>query len=464
MAATPYFVISPNTLLSIIGLLRGPDRTVPTPPEDWRKAKIDVVIPTLNEEVNIIFCLHGLCNQTVRPRQVILVDDGSKDHTVEYAKDFCAANGLPLVVIQRKAPIGKTPTIKRQAREFDSDVEFILDGDTVLTSPEYIARTVEELYKGVGIASACGNVFSFRQRDRRQYLTEPPLNAFMQRHPDAPTHPKKNIWQRLQMAITSTYRDCLYIFLQKFVYKGQMVFYGSITHPVGCAVAYRRKYIEDLFAKYEPVMGDDLTNSEDIFIGFALLDEGYRNIQVPDVFCRSQEPEARRLPRQFYMWSSAFLQSCYYFNSLMMSPFKSLKRWRHEREFRHSRAGKEALEKRVIKEQYRQAFGSEYTRKYGRPAGWGILLSAVEKVAFPCILLWMVAMRMWEPLLMTVLAETLLALSIMAIVAPKRHRLEYVGKGILITPIRYSALLFDLSTMLRFAADLWIYRDKKWRK
>jgi cellulose synthase/poly-beta-1,6-N-acetylglucosamine synthase-like glycosyltransferase len=122
MATAPYFVISPNTLMSILGLIRGPDKTVPTPAEDWRNAVVDVVIPALNEEKNIPLCLASLMRQTLRPRKIILVDDGSTDKTPAYAKDFCDANGVELIMIRRKAPIGKTPTIKRQAREFDSDV------------------------------------------------------------------------------------------------------------------------------------------------------------------------------------------------------------------------------------------------------------------------------------------------------------------------------------------------------
>ena len=56
MAFTPYFGISPNTVLSLIGLIKGPDKTVATPVADWRQAKVDVVIPTLNEERNIPIC------------------------------------------------------------------------------------------------------------------------------------------------------------------------------------------------------------------------------------------------------------------------------------------------------------------------------------------------------------------------------------------------------------------------
>ncbi|MHB1271222.1 MAG: hypothetical protein ACYCZD_00370 [Rhodanobacter sp.] len=55
------------------------------------------------------------------------------------------------------------------------------------------------------------------------------------------------------------------------MYHGQTTFFGGITNPVGCAVAYRREYVADLFDRYEPQFGDNLTNSEDIFIGFALI-------------------------------------------------------------------------------------------------------------------------------------------------------------------------------------------------
>ena len=133
--------------------------------------------------------------------------------------------------------------------------------------------------------------------------------------------------RRSRRGVTNIYREVLYLFLQRFVYRGQMVFFGTTTNPVGCAVAYRRKYVEQLFDYFGPIFGDDLTNSEDIFIGFSMLNEGYRNIQLTDVYARTVEPEIQRLPRQVYLWSSSFLQSCYYFDPLVRSPFRIIKRW-----------------------------------------------------------------------------------------------------------------------------------------
>lgn len=463
MATTPYFILSPNTVLSLVGLMHGPDKTVPAPAEDWRNATVDVVIPAYNEESNIPLCLAALARQTRKPTRIVLIDDGSRDRTVEYARTFCELNGMELSLIRRERSIGKTPTLKRQSRESDAAVEFILDGDTVLESENYIDRVVEELYKGAGIASACGTVLPLRDRDRRAMLETDALKKFLASHPEASIYPRVGWFHHLQRGITDMYRDVLYYFLQKFVYVGQMTFFGSILNPVGCAVAYRRDVLKTIvFDRYEPLLGDDLTNSEDIFIGFAMNDNGYRNIQLTDVYARSQEPEVGRVPGQIYLWSSSFLQSCYYFDELMRSPFKAFRRWRHkQKETAELATG--LADKRVHREQYRQPFGIDTTLKYGRPIGWVLFMSAFEKVAFPTVLLVMILLQLWQPLAITLIAETAVATGILVAVA-KGHRLEYFSKGLLVTPLRYAVLLFDLVTIGRFAADLWIFRNRRWRK
>jgi glycosyltransferase involved in cell wall biosynthesis len=523
MATLPYFVFSPSTILSLAGILRGPDATKATPAEDWRTATVDVVIPALNEAENIVHCLASVARQTLRPRRIILVDDGSTDGTVTRAKAFCSLQQIELIAIERRAPIGKTPTIKRQAREFDSDVEFILDADTVLESDNYIERTVQELYQAVGIASACGVILPQRSSDRRRTQNSPEIGAFNVAYP-LPHGLERTRLSNIRRGVTNAYREVLYLFLQRFVYRGQMAFFGTTTNPVGCAVAYRRKYVRALFDYVEPNLGDDLTNSEDIFIGFSMLNEGYRNIQLVDVQARTVEPEVQRLPRQVYLWSSSFLQSCYYFDSLVRSPFRAIRRWlngggrgnttRVARVPRTVSAGAEPAsflraipatagvgptigtplhlgptelaprvelsaahrsashgggasdqrdDRRRVSEPYRQAFGRARTESHGRPAGWILLVSAVEKVFFPTTLLIMLILRYWEALAVTVVCETAICIAALALVM-KGRRIEIALKGIAVTPIRYALLGSELVTIGRFASDLWITNNRKWRK
>lgn len=463
MAAIPFLVFGPTTILSTIGLLMGKDKSTPTPAKDWRKATVDVVIPALNEEQTIVLCLASVAKQTFKPARIILVDDGSHDQTVNLAKDFASKAGLELLTIQRDHPIGKTPTLKRQSREFDSDVEFILDADTILESVNYIERVVQELYQGAGIASACGTVLPLNPKSRLIAIQDPKTKHFLKDRDVNFVYPDAAPFSRIQHLLSDWYREILYFYLQKFIYLGEMAFFGSIINPVGCAVAYRREVLKEVvFDKYEPVMGDDLTNSEDIFIGFTFLDHGYRNVQVMDVYARSQEPLILNLPRQQYLWSSAFLQSCFYFKELVKTPFRVFKQYKKS-QFMKTPEGLQIQEKRKIVEPYRQSFGTQITQKYGRPIGWVVFLGLLEKITFPLILITMIILRLWEPLLITIVAESTFTICVLVYLA-KGHRIEYFFKALVTTPIRYALVFVDAYTILRFLADIFIFKNRSWRK
>lgn len=459
MATIPYFILGPNTVLSLIGFMTGPDKTTPTPADDWRQAKVDVVIPAYNEQATIILCLESLLRQSLKPHRVVLIDDGSKDKTTEIAKEFAAQNGIPLEVINHRTSVGKTPGVKEEARMLDGDVEFILDGDTILDSENYIERVVQELYQGVGIASACGTIMPLGDEDRKQIAANNRVRDFYEKHSDLSYIKDRSPLHSMMRRVTNQYREFLYFFLQNFIYRGQMSLFGSIVNPVGCAVAYRREYIKKIFDQYEQTLGDNLTTSEDIFIGFALQEMGYRNVQVADVLARSEEPEAQSVPRQVFLWSSAFLQSCYYFPDLVKSPFKTFKRIKHSQELKKSGI----TEKRKIKEAYRQAFGIEHTKKYGRPIGWMIMLALLEKIFFPVAILLMLALQLWEPLAVTLIAEITVLLVVTAIIS-REYKLDYVIKALLATPMRYATLMYDLVVMLRFGFDVLFAKDHQWRK
>src|SRR5207249_3339597 len=67
-----------------------------------------------------------------------------------------------------------------------------------------------------------------------------------------------------------------------------------------------------------------------------------------------------------------------------------------------AREFKAGAERRVIGEPYRQAFGRDRTLRYGRPAGWMLMMSAVEKVFFPAALVIMMLFRNWQGLAVTI--------------------------------------------------------------
>ena len=90
-------------------------------------------------------------------------------------------------------------------------------------------------------------------------------------------------------------------------------------------------------------------------------------------------------------------------------------------------------------------------------------MSAVEKVFLPFALLTMLIFGMWEALAVTIGAETAISAMTLALVM-KGKRLEYAAKAVAVTPIRYALIGTELITIARFAKDLWITRNRSWRK
>ena len=54
--------------------------------------KFLIIIPTHNEEKNILFCLESLKNQTFRDYKIVVVNDGSTDQTQNIVNEFAAAH------------------------------------------------------------------------------------------------------------------------------------------------------------------------------------------------------------------------------------------------------------------------------------------------------------------------------------------------------------------------------------
>lgn len=472
MPLAPWFVTGPSALLAALGHWRGPDPTVPSPAEDWRRAVVDVVIPARRNQQTIVHCLASLLDQTRLPRRVLLVDDGGieRDHSIQFAREFARANGVQLQIVSRAWSIGRAATLKRQAREFQGDVMFVLDADTVLESPDYIERCVRELYQGVGIASACGTVLPLRSVDRFRLAAMPAFRRWLAGDAYRDPLPRPDVWQRLAAGLGDAYRTHLAAVQQGYVDGGLMRRHGSIAATCGGAVAYRRRYLKDLFNRYEPIRGDDLTPAEDHFIALALASAGYRNIRVADVVARAQYPALQHLPADAWQWTIAVLQGGHYFDTLLRSPLRAAgDRWRQWRQARQVGHGGLALARerlprpdgRKIREAYRQPFGERMTRQHGRPIGAALLCIALERVGYPVLLLVLALGGHWAALAALVGVEVMATLAIAWRHAPQPAP-DALLQGVLATPLRYALILLEPFAMTWFGIRLWLRGDFRW--
>lgn len=100
---------------------------------------ISIIIPVYNEERYLRACLESIASQTVRPDEVILVNNNSTDNSLKIAREF----DFVRVVNEKKQGI-----IYARTRGFDSAKSEIIgriDGDTILPN-NWVAR-VKTFYK-----------------------------------------------------------------------------------------------------------------------------------------------------------------------------------------------------------------------------------------------------------------------------------------------------------------------------
>jgi glycosyltransferase involved in cell wall biosynthesis len=444
--------------MAVLGKVRGWDRTVSTPAVDWRKVTVDVVVPAKNEENSIALVLSSLAQQDFPVREIAVFDDGSVDRTSAIACRYGELTGRPIKIVTRKQSVGKTPALREYARHTDASAIVVVDADTVLVSPNYISRLIEELFKNAGVAASSGEVMPLTNRRKLLCASADPNLQTIESEFRLPPVGRQSWWSRVMVGLTIMYRAPMYVLLQRTMYDGTLKLFGAQLNPVGCAVAYRTDRLRECFDYAQPRIGDNLTMSEDIYIGHFFNWKGWRNMQVIGVRCESTEPPVTRLARQMFLWSSGFLQSTYYFRDLPLSPFRHLKRL-----FFPKRGGppEEQFERR-IQEQYRAAWGEDVTRERGRPVGWLELTSLLEKVSYPLILAYLAVFH-HEAFFLTIGAETLLCMGLVLTTADAGTGVKYALMLIPAIPIRLMSLCVDMFAVTRCLVDIAI-GNRRWKK
>src|SRR5262244_2149836 len=118
--------------LAFFGVRRRSDR-VPA-----GKASVSVIIPTFNGGSGLAPTIASLRRQTLRPIEIIVVDDGSTDNTRAVAERGRAL-GLVEMVICHGTRCGRSAAINAAARFASGDLLLTVDADTVF-EPTAVAR------------------------------------------------------------------------------------------------------------------------------------------------------------------------------------------------------------------------------------------------------------------------------------------------------------------------------------
>jgi glycosyltransferase involved in cell wall biosynthesis len=439
MTATPYHIFSPLNFLSIIGLLGGAHEAArgkaPAP------FTVDAVVTARDQAVTISLALASLARQSVRPRRVFVVDDVSRDDTVETVKAFARLDDLDLVLIGRKEVQGSTASLQQIARFSDADVILAMDGETVLDSPDYIQTVAGELMAAPDHASAAGFIRPLRLRDRRRAMQWPELIRLRAANPGLRFTPGDAWPGRAMRWLTSVYSDVLHYYFQSIVCPGELNLFGTVINPLGQAIAYRRSALLEVFEDGEAASPSPIPGQ--VYVSHGLMNRGYRHTLAPDAEARVFEPDGNRLFKQLYVWSTSWLAGSYYFPELVIGPFKAMLRHHARRDL-----GLGILSEDVFVP-YQEPLKNLKRGREGKPAGWALFVGLFDKTAYPLLLILFAGTRWWLGLGYVVLAESLLYAILLGVFG-KEKKFEFTLKALFTAPLRYLSIYTDMVTVGRF--------------
>jgi cellulose synthase/poly-beta-1,6-N-acetylglucosamine synthase-like glycosyltransferase len=162
LAATNLFVLAFSVLvfdiprytlslisLALFGVLRG-GQSVPS-----SDASVSVIIPTFNGASGLDRSIASLRRQTLKPLEIIVVDDGSTDDTRTVAQRAWAAGQVDMVICHGTR-CGRSAAINAAARFASGDLLLTVDADTEF-EPTAVAR-LAAAFRDSQVAGASCNI------------------------------------------------------------------------------------------------------------------------------------------------------------------------------------------------------------------------------------------------------------------------------------------------------------------
>ncbi len=234
------------------------------------KPKVAVLIPAYNEEKVIERTVRAALNSDYPNLRVIVIDDGSKDRTLEVArKAFAAESQAGKVLILGKANSGKAEALNYGIEHIgDAELFVGIDADTII-APDAISRLVP-------------------------HFINPKMGAIAG---NAKVGNRVNLWTRWQALE--------YITSQNFERRALDVL-GAVSVVPGAIGAWRVSAVREAGGYHTD------TVAEDADLTMALLRLGYRVEYEDMALAYTEAPtNANGLMRQRFRWSFGILQAVY---------------------------------------------------------------------------------------------------------------------------------------------------------
>ncbi|MBR4461172.1 MAG: glycosyltransferase family 2 protein [Erysipelotrichaceae bacterium] len=147
--------------------------------------KVSIVLPVYNVEAYIAGCLRSITNQDFQDFEVLLVDDGSPDGSIDAAKEYLKGTDLDWHIIDKENG-GVSSARNAGLRESKGDYVVFVDPDDVLSS-DFLSSLANEMKEETDFVF-CGYQYVKEQNvpvdrnDKKEYFNrEELLDHFLKR-------------------------------------------------------------------------------------------------------------------------------------------------------------------------------------------------------------------------------------------------------------------------------------------
>jgi glycosyltransferase involved in cell wall biosynthesis len=148
-----------------------------------KNLKIGIVIPNKNDSLYLKDCLNSVLNQSVQPDEIIFIDDGSNDNSVQIAKKILT-NFINVTIIKNKKSVGTMSALNQGMMASKADYLLFLASNDYLANG-IIAEVKDNLTKlevRPGVWSALVNLTD--ESDHVSRIHYSPLISFKPRYFD----------------------------------------------------------------------------------------------------------------------------------------------------------------------------------------------------------------------------------------------------------------------------------------
>jgi peptidoglycan-N-acetylglucosamine deacetylase len=249
----------------IIGFLALAEKLRPAPADHPEyKPEVSVLIPAYNEESVIVDTVRAALASNYPKLEVLVVDDGSKDHTAELVNEKFKGN--PRVRLLLQSNRGKPGALNHGLAEAAGEIAITIDADTIV-DPDAIPRLVRH-FADPKVGAVAGNV---KVINRNRWLTR---------------------WQALEYITSQNLEKRAFDLL------------NCIPVVPGAVGAWRT----DLLRSNGGFSGD--TVAEDTDLTLTIRRNGWKIVYDEDAIGRTEVPDTvHALIRQRFRWTFGTLQA-----------------------------------------------------------------------------------------------------------------------------------------------------------